>query len=147
MKRFGIIAVLLGALALSACTQDVVVTNGGSTTNVGRVISEDASITVEGQLNGKFVPLGIYELDGSKFTEQLTEQWKTFDDKQILTGPVVFKFTSRVIYTGTKNLAIAVVDRTLFKCDKGMMMGTCITATQKKEAELYTQYKTKFSHL
>lgn len=147
MRRLGIIAVLLGALALSACTQDVVVTNGGSTTNIGRVVAETASLMVEGELNGKLVPLGMYDLNGWKFTEQLTEQWKTFDDKQILKAPVVFKFTTHVLYFGTKDVASADVAKTLFVCDRGMMMGTCITATQKKEAELYSQYKAKFSHL
>lgn len=147
MKRLGIIAVLLGALALSACTPDVVVTNGGTTTNVGQVVSELANIRVEGELNGKLVPLGTYELNGTKFTENLTEQWKTFDDKRIITSPVIFKFTTRVLYTGTHGIAIADMDSELFKCDRGMLLGTCITATQKKEIQLYEQYKAKFSHL
>ncbi|WPJ20591.1 hypothetical protein vBPFY1MI_108 [Pseudomonas phage vB_PF_Y1-MI] len=147
MKNLFAIGVLLGSLLLSACTQDVVIRSGGSTVNVGKVVSEDAMIRVEGKLAGEYVPMGVYELNGKSFSKNLEKEWAKFDPTAMLGKDVDFDLYTSVFYIGDRASAIAEVDKVHVTCPDGMMIAACISYVERTERIILETYRRKYSFL
>lgn len=147
MKNILAIGILLGSLVLSACTQDVVIRSGGSTINVGKVVSEDAMIRVEGELAGEYVPMGVYELNGKSFSKNLEKEWAKFDPTAILGKDVNLDLYTSVFYIGDRASAIAEVDKVHVTCPDGMMIAACISYVERTERTILETYRRKYSFL
>lgn len=146
MKRLGIIGVLLGALALSACTQDVVIRNSEGVTVVGQVQGEYVNSKVEIRAdNAPFETLGIFSTQ--RVSEPFANGWSDLDNTSLIEKQFDVKLSTGVTYIGTKGKATMLIDTRTVSCPVGFMVGTCLSAIEENEVEVLKLYKEKFSYL
>lgn len=146
MRLFKIMVVLAGALAISACTQDVVIRNSQGVTVVGEVQGEYLVSRVEIQTDQTgFEKLGFYS------TQQLKDPfalaWEDSDSTGFMQNQLDVRVTTGVTYVGTKGTATMVIDKRTVTCPVGFMIGTCLSTIEDNQAEIIETYKQKFTYL
>lgn len=146
MKRLGIVGVLLGALALSACTQDVVIRNSSGVTVVGEVTGEYLNSRVDVATDGmSLASLGMFSTQ--TIVQPFKAAWDEYAGTDLIEVPFQAKVTTGVTYIGTKGIATLVIDTRTIECPKGFMVGTCLSAIEDNQNEIVSLYKEKFSYL
>lgn len=146
MKRLGIIGVLLGALALSACTQDVVIRNNEGVTVVGEVVGEYLNSRVDvGTGDSEGVSLGVFSTQ--QLIQPFNAAWGEYDSTSLIEKKFEAKVITGVTYIGTKGKATMIVDSRTILCPVGFMVGTCLSAIEDNQNEIVSLYKEKFSYL
>lgn len=146
MKRIGIVGVLLGALALSACTQDIVIRNSSGVTVVGEVTGEYLNSRVDVGTDGmQLASIGVFSTQ--TILQPFKTAWGEYEGTELIEVPFEAKVSTGVTYIGTKGNATLVIDTRTIACPKGFMVGTCLSAIEDNQNEIVKLYKEKFSYL
>lgn len=143
MKRF--LAVALMAIALTGCTNDVIIRGNSGVVNVGEVTAEQAVVKVTGQVEQKQYTLGTYPV--GEFASTISAGWTDVDGTAMLEKDIRLKLETTVTYIGTKNTVEVLVDTTNVVCPKGFMFITCMSQIQSTQDGLVQMYKQKFSYM
>lgn len=147
MKRIAILGVVIGALAISACTPDVIIRNSEGVTNVGIVQAEyvNSKLEIRVGAESKFNTLGMFSTQ--TIAAPFAASWGQMEVTSFIDKQFDMRVTTGVTYIGTKGMATKIVDSRTVTCPVGYMLGTCIAAIEIGEKEIVNKYKQEFSYL